>query len=1102
MTEVRDAAEALVLARALRPALVLLPLTRSGTTDLAVLREIRADPGLADVSVVLWADRDTTPETRAEGLDAGADGCVVLPLAEVELLARIRLQLRRRAERERSVARGGPGTLEHRIVMPDGRVKHVDERWRVFVNADGRPAHAVETCQDTTERWRSEAEQIALSARLSATLESIPDAFLTLDREGRVSYVNHEAEEMFGRERAGLVGALLTEAFPGFAGTVFNTEFERALRGGVTVTFADYYPALEKWLEVRAYPTDQGLAVYLHDATRSRADQQRLRLLETCVATMDDVMLVTDADTAPQSGQRIVFVNEAFERATGYTRSEVIGRTPRIMHGPKTDREELDRIRRAVVAREGVRAELVNYTKEGREYWVELNIVPLRSERGEVTHFVAVQRDITTRKRAEEELRRAVTERLKGERELVRINRALQMLTACNGALIRESTEGALLNAVCRTIVEIGGMRLAWVGYAQEDESRTVAPQAQAGATEDFLTLSQITWKAGQPTGEGPVARAIRGGGVVVVPDNKADPCFAPRREATRAHEFHGVVALPLKDEIRTFGVLVLYLPEARIPPPDELHLLRELAEDVAFGILNLRVRAKSRVAQQEIARQAALLDKATDAIFVRDLEHRVTYWNKSAERLYGWNAAEITGRSVNEVLHRADDQTAARAMETVLSNGEWAGEFQKLSKTGLRITVEARWTLVRDEQGKPHSILAINTDVTERKKLEAEFLRAQRLESIGTLAGGIAHDLNNLLLPIMMGVDLLKQTETRDMPLSIIRNIERSAKRGADLVRQVLSFARGVEGERIALQLSHIVAEIEAIVRNTFPKNITLERVIPPDLWSVRGDPTQLNQVLLNLCVNARDAMAKGGVLAIRAQNVVIDEQYALMNPGTVAGRYVMLEVSDEGCGMAKEIAERVFEPFFTTKELGHGTGLGLSTVLGIVRSHGGFANVYSEPGKGSLFKVHLPADVEPEGPAHNDSGAPLLPRGQGELILVVDDEVSILDMMRQTLESFGYRVLMAEDGAQAIGLFALHRAEIAVVLTDMMMPVMDGPALIAALRRIEPGVRVIAASGLNTQGNVAKAGNTGALHFLAKPYSADRLLVLLRAMIDADKG
>ena len=312
-----------------------------------------------------------------------------------------------------------------------------------------------------------------------------------------------------------------------------------------------------------------------------------------------------------------------------------------------------------------------------------------------------------------------------------------------------------------------------------------------------------------------------------------------------------------------------------------------------------------------------------------------------------------------------------------------------------------------------------------------------------------------------------------------------------------MLSFARGVEGSRVAVNLKHVAHEIEIIGHNTFPKNIRIETQAPRDVWLVTGDPTQLNQVLLNLCVNARDAMPDGGRLTITLQNAEVDAQYSVMNRGVAAGRYVVLEVTDTGFGMPAEVQERIFEPFFTTKEVGKGTGLGLSTALGIVRSHGGFVNVYSEPGRGSTFKVYLPAQSEAATGSSEEDERPSLPRGNGESVLVVDDEASILEVTRDTLEAFGYRVFTAEDGAQAIGVYATHRERISVVLTDMMMPVMDGAALISALRRIGPHVKVIAASGLKDNNNVARSTGAGVRHFLAKPYSADALLTMLHRVL-----
>jgi PAS domain S-box-containing protein len=502
---------------------------------------------------------------------------------------------------------------------------------------------------------------------------------------------------------------------------------------------------------------------------------------------------------------------------------------------------------------------------------------------------------------------------------------------------------------------------------------------------------------------------------------------------------------------------------------------------------------------EEQLREQAELLDHAQDAIIVRDLEHRITYWNKSAERLYGWTAADAVGRSVPDVFYK-NPAVFHEAHDSVLHTGEWTGELQQLNKDGHEVSVESRWTLVRDRSGAPKSVLVINTDITERKRLEQQFLRAQRLESLGTLAGGIAHDLNNVLAPIVMSIDLLKMTAADDDSRALLDTIAASAHRGADMVAQVLSFARGVEGRKVNVQVRHLIREIEKIARKTFPKNIRIGTTVSRDLWTVLGDPTQLHQVLLNLCINARDAMPQGGQITISAENVTFDAKYAALNIEMAAGPYVVMQVEDTGTGIPQAIIDKVFDPFFTTKEVGKGTGLGLSTSLTIVKHHGGFLRVYSEPGAGTRFRIGLPAL-----PDSHDTGAGAaaveLPRGDGETVLVVDDEASIREITRQTLEAFGYRVLVASDGSEAVALYAQRSEEIAVVLTDMMMPVMDGGSAIQVLVKMNPAIRIIAASGLAASQQALPKTEAGAIHFLLKPYSADTLLQTLRQALAKER-
>ena len=494
------------------------------------------------------------------------------------------------------------------------------------------------------------------------------------------------------------------------------------------------------------------------------------------------------------------------------------------------------------------------------------------------------------------------------------------------------------------------------------------------------------------------------------------------------------------------------------------------------------------REAERRLLQQASLLDKAQDAIVVRDLDHRVTYWNRSAERLYGWPADLAVGQSVCDLIYR-DTTAFEEAMQVVLARGEWVGQIAQVDRGGHPLTVEGRWTLVRDDEGQPQTVLAINTDISERKRLEAQFLRAQRMESLGTLAGGIAHDLNNVLAPILLSIELLRSDEADVERLTLLSTIEASAKRGADMVSQVLSFARGMDGRRADVAVGGLLHDLQRFANETFLKSIEVHTVVPSDLWSVSGDPTQLHQLLLNLCVNARDAMPEGGMLTLTAANVHLDETHVALEPGTRSGPHVRLEVRDSGTGIAPEVVDRMFEPFFTTKELGKGTGLGLSTSLAIVKSHGGFVRVESEPGRGTTFTVFLPAAG-----GVTQTPPPLerltLPKGDGERILVVDDEDAVREITRRTLEASGYAVVAAGGGAEAVALCVRHRDDLSAVLIDMMMPVMDGPATIRAIRELHPEVPIIAVTGLAGSRRAGVAPLQDVALLLHKPYTAESLL------------
>lgn len=1391
----------------------------------------------------------------------------------------------------------GDGVLEidHRILHPRGEVRHVRERGELIRDEAGRPQLMAGTVLDITERARSEAERDRL---FNLSL----DMFAVASFDGRIEQANPAWTACLGWSAEELAAKPWVEF-------VHPDDRELASQGERKLSLGESLRDFElrylhkdgsvRWLSWSAHPLMESRQIFAvgRDITEARRREEQLRLLETCVRHLNDIVLITEAEPVDEPGPRILYVNDAFVRRTGFTREEAIGKTPRILQGPKTQRAALDRIRTALKEWRPVREELINYTKAGEEFWLELEVVPVADATGWHTHWIAIERDITERRRAEQTLReseerhrlmiegseqvlfythdrehifqylspstskvlgyepeelvgrpcstlvisddpenadvdgeteramregvptkpyhaavrhkngarivleimespilregvvvgiqgfaRDITERKsvevalresesrfrtmanavpqlawiaeadgglswynerwydytgaaegathgwgwqevqhpehlaavvarwresldsgrpfemefpirrrdgvfrafltravpipgpdgkpaqwfgtctdvedlkRAEVEVLRSNRSLKMLSACNESLIRADEIGKLLQSICSIAVDIGGYQSAWVGFAMEDAAKTIIPMTRAGRDGGLLDSITLSWDEGQPGGQGMPGQVVRGGKYLMANDLSENNLSGPWLNAARSLGYRGVVCLPLRDDHRTFGVLVLSRAGPLEANEEEAGLLNELADDLAFGIVTLRGRAERRRLQEavmaisrgvsasigkeffeqvtlhmvralhadggliarldgedaamartlavhldgvfgenlayplagtpcqevvagevcvhthsvqslfpddpmlarlnlqayagiplvnssggcvgfmavlfrqpledghfvastlqifaaraaaelerqrvdaQLAEQASLLEKATDAIFVRDLDSRIVFWNRSAERVYGWSREEALGRASLELL---DPDRAAHdaAMRHLLGRGEWVGELAKHNKAGQQLFLDCRWTLVRDADGNPASVLCIESDITAKKKLEAQFLRAQRMESIGTLAGGIAHDLNNVLAPILMSLEVLRldapeSGETK----SILDTLQSSAQHGAELVKQVLSFARGVDGKKINVNVAHLLGDIRKLIQDTFPKNISFEMETARDTWQVMGDPTQISQVFTNLCVNARDAMPNGGRLSIRLENVVLDETYSAMNPESLPGSYLSVQVSDNGSGIPSATQARIFEPFFTTKEVGKGTGLGLSTTLAIVRSHGGFINLYSELGKGSKFKVYLPAIVGEKASEVVAVERTGLPRGAGERVLVVDDEAAIRTITQSTLQRFGYEVLLAANGAEAVSIYALNRETIALVLTDMAMPIMDGPALIMALRSINPRVKIIGSSGNTSNGGVAKAVGAGVKHFVSKPYTAETLLTTLRKVLMED--
>jgi len=480
-------------------------------------------------------------------------------------------------------------------------------------------------------------------------------------------------------------------------------------------------------------------------------------------------------------------------------------------------------------------------------------------------------------------------------------------------------------------------------------------------------------------------------------------------------------------------------------------------------------------------------------------MEGQITYWNQSAERIYGWKEVEAIAQSVDRILGGNAAQLE-RAMISLKERSEWVGELCQIRRDGSEIVVESRWTLVREHGDKDQARLMINTDITERKKLEAQFLRAQRMESIGALAGGIAHDLNNIFTPILMGAELLGEEIDAKDRRKMLATLKGCAQRGSEMVKQILSFARGVGGQTGPLDFNAVVNDMVRFVKETFPRTVQLEVNVEPDLPQVVGNSTQLHQILLNLCVNARDAMPNGGRIELTAKKELLKAYVVRGQPQPVSGVYVILSVSDTGSGISPAVLDRIFEPFFTTKSAGKGTGLGLSTVMSIAKSHSGFVEVSSTVGKGTTFRVYLPGVQSTNSLIQLEKTRELT--GHGEQILVVDDEIAFLEMTRESLEAFNYKVLVAHNGAEAVAAYQQHHKEIHAVITDMRMPIMDGPASIEVLLQINPAVKIIGLSGFGSEPAAIRAARLKVRSFLRKPYETSELLSRVAEVLNGHRS
>jgi PAS domain S-box-containing protein len=755
-------------------------------------------------------------------------------------------------------------------------------------------------------------------------------------------------------------------------------------------------------------------------------------------------------------------LNPRWTEVLGWTEDELRSRPWRAFVHPD-DLDVSDQVEQTVLNGQPVYMFNNRYVaKEGQVRVLSWNSFPIETE----GLIYAAARDVT-----EDVLNRAFED---GQREVLR-------------SVVLGEDLGRTLEAAAATVES--ALPGAWVSVHLYEPLEHVLRLAAAGPSTPAELREEVAKLSIGPT-QGSSGAAAHLREAVVVEDTAIDERFDDRRQAAQLYGVRSSWSTPvLGADGELIGTLAVYRPAPGRPDDRERRVLTGIAQ--LAGIAVVRDRATAELSDNE-ERFRLLAQATSDAIWDWDLATDGIRWSDGFERLFGWPLDTLEPDSMSWVTRiHPDDRDAAVASVYAAMEGDeriWSETYRFMRADGSVAWVQDRGTILRDRRGQAIRMIGGMVDDTERRRLEEQYLRAQRLESIGTLAGGIAHDLNNVLAPIVMGADLLLFGNLDEEDAETVRTIADSARRGADMVRQVLTFARGVGSEQMPVSPADLLADIERMAADTFPKHIEVVVTADDDVWTVQGDPVQLQQVILNLAVNARDAMEGGGRLELSATNVTIDESYAAMRTDVSPGTYVCVTAIDTGSGMSADVQTQMFEPFFTTKSDSGGTGLGLPTAQAIVAAHRGFIDVDSEPGRGTTVRVHLPASPD-QVPASTDARAPSLPRGHGQLVLVVDDEAAVRAITQQTLEAFGYRVITANDGAEAVAMFARMRDDVALVVTDVMMPVMDGTAMITAVRRLSPDVPVIAVSGL-ARSVRSHSDLAGVARFLPKPFTSETLL------------
>ena len=688
---------------------------------------------------------------------------------------------------------------------------------------------------------------------------------------------------------------------------------------------------------------------------------------------------------------------------------------------------------------------------------------------------------------ANRELKREIAERQQAEEEVHRRNSELTLLNRVIAASATQLEPKAILETACRELA------LAF------DAPEVVATLLNEEKTEAMLVAEYLAEGRQSvvddipPVEDNPIIQYLLSHKTpLVIGDVQSDSHLAPISNRLRERGAGSLLVLPLVIKGDVVGSLNLEYSEPNHFSEEEVSLALNVADQVA-GVL-----ARARL-DEDRRRLSTGIEQTAESIIITDTEGRALYVNPAFERITGYSRNEVIGRRLNILKSGKRGPEFYRKLWKTIKAGEvWQGRFINKKKDGTLYTDEATITPVRDESGVIVNYVSVQRDVTRELQLEEQYYQAQKMEAVGRLTAGIAHDFNNLLTAINGFAELMRNQLKPDDPYQkYVESIIHSGQLAADLIRQLLIFSRKQVVEPKVLNLNTIVAEMGKLLQRIIGEDIQLKTTLTPELWPIKVDPAQIEQIIVNLGVNARDAMPEGGQLTIETANVTLDDSYVGHHLETQPGEYVMLAVSDTGMGMNEEVKAHIFEPFFTTKEGGKGTGLGLTTIYGIVKQCGGNIWLYSEEGQGTVFKIYLPRTMEALTPLSRRDQAGEIPRGE-ETILLVEDDAAVRELESQVLRQQGYTVLEAVDGEEALRLTQTHSADIHLLLTDVVMPQMSGRELADQLESVRPNMKILFTSGYTDEAIAHHGVLEPEINFLQKPFGPLSLIRKVQEVLD----